>query len=106
MTSLSTQPIKQRSVLYGVVNGALVFPGWAVAITSLGAAFEPFLMGFPRVHGSGITDHDHTDPMCRIDELQNIGTPFDIIHIDEGTVIHAGAMIPRVFGKQGEFSSP
>jgi len=101
--SITSEAIKRRTVLFTIINGVLIFPGWARVETGLGTAFEPFNMGWCHAPNSAIDDVDPSDPVARIDLIEGMDPIMvDVVHRDQGNRVHGGTMIPRVFRKGGD----
>lgn len=93
-------PIKKRAVLYTRDNGIYRWLNFAITTTRIGAMVEPFHMD----DRTGYSDYDASDPMVRVDDLQNIapGMEFALMSPD-GQPLHGGDLLPRVFKRAGNF---
>lgn len=97
-------PIKRRSVLYTRNKGIHRFLGWAITVTTLGSMVEPFLVNDRTIPGMSVPNHDPSDPMARIDELQNVPSGMERqLMSDDGLPLHGGDLSPRTFIRTGNF---
>ena len=97
--------ILKRSVLYmKTEKNPYRFVGWAICTTTLGAMLEPFDIN-SRNPGVDLVDWDPSDPIARIDELQNIddGKEELMTSFGETMAVLGGDRYPRVLIKNGNF---
>ena len=98
--------IQKRSVLYTKTDKKQYrFIGWAIATTSLGAMLEPFDINAHNNPGVNWVDFDPSDPIARVDDLQNIdiGKEALMTSFGETMEILGGERYPRVLKKTGNF---
>ena len=98
--------ILKRTVLYKKSeNRPYRFLGWAIATTTLGAMLEPFNINDRVSPSQGILDFDPSDPIARVDDLQNVDPldDFRALSFGETMPIHGGDLMPRVYIKTGNF---
>lgn len=96
--------ILRRTVFYEKKDrGQFRFTGWAHTVTTLGACAEPFNINDRTVPDQSIRDFDPSDPIARVDILQNVDNPFIELSFGENPPIHGGNMMPRVKIATGNF---
>lgn len=99
--------ILKRDVLYEKRNATSPyhFIGWSICTTGIGAMAEPFEIGDRHAPGNSYADFDFSDPMARVDELQNVpyGNSWKTLSFGETMPIHFGDLSPRVYIRSGNF---
>jgi hypothetical protein len=82
------------------------FIGWAKVVTGLGTMMEPFNIDDRFNHGMSVRDFDPSDPMSRVDGLQNVpeGQEYKILSFGSADSPHNGGDLrPRVHNVNGNF---